>query len=146
MGYTESIDSSNKMLRGRPKVELTEKEIKQIELMAGFGLSEEKIALVLEINHRTLRRRKKDSEIVAEAIERGKAKAEMTVAKTLFQMATEGNSLSAVIWYEKTRCGRNEVQKVQHSGAVEGESSKVVVMLPSNGRGDETAPTVAAES
>jgi len=118
---------------GRPRIEITAEQLRQIETLAGYGLTLQEIARVVGISLETLKRRKKDTEAVDEAIARGRASAAASVARKLFQLATEG-CLSAIIWYERTRCGRSEKNIVEHVGSVQSEQAKVVVMLPDNNR------------
>lgn len=77
------------MGRGRPKIIFSEFQIRQVEILAGLGLTREQIALVLGVSERTLRRRKADDEALAEAIATGQALAAMQVARTLFDLATK---------------------------------------------------------
>jgi hypothetical protein len=86
------------------KIEL---DTAKIEEMAGSGLTEQEICLCLDISRTTLYRRKRDSQHVAEAIERGKAKAHAVVANALFELCKERN-LGAIVWFEKSRCGMSE--------------------------------------
>jgi hypothetical protein len=86
------------------KIEL---DIAKIEEMAGQGLTEQEICLCIGISRTTLYRRKRDAAAVAEAIERGKAKAHAVVANALFELCKERN-LGAIVWFEKSRCGMSE--------------------------------------
>lgn len=92
----------------RPRIEI---DTDRVAELAGQGLSQAEICLVLGISEDTLSRRKADSAAIADAIKRGQASAASQVANKLFQMATAGD-LGAIIWYEKTRCGRTD--KVAH--------------------------------
>jgi hypothetical protein len=86
------------------KIEL---DTSKIEELAGSGLTEQEICLCIGISRTTLYRRKRDSQHVAEAIERGKAKAHAVVANALFELCKERN-LGAIVWFEKSRCGMSE--------------------------------------
>jgi hypothetical protein len=86
------------------KIEL---DIAKIEELAGSGLTEQEICLCIGISRTTLYRRKRDAAAVAEAIERGKAKAHAVVANALFELCKERN-LGAIVWFEKSRCGMSE--------------------------------------
>lgn len=130
-------DSANeaKNKGGRPRRIITDEHLRQIEVVAGLGLTMPEIARVIGISPETLKRRKRDMEEVEEAIAVGKAKAAMSVSRKLYQLATEG-SIPAIIWYERTRCGRTEKSVVEHVGMPQQEQSKVVVVLPHNNRDD----------
>lgn len=84
------------------KIEISKVQINQIRLLAGFGLSQNRIAAVLGISTRLYFYWKSSDDRVPSAYETGKAKAELAVAKSLYQQAVAGN-LAAIIWYERTR-------------------------------------------
>ncbi|MBD1995334.1 hypothetical protein H6G00_01645 [Leptolyngbya sp. FACHB-541] len=81
-------------------------DLAQIEILAGFGLTLDQIAITIGISPSTLDKWLKDPDINT-LYKRGKAKAEAEISKTLFQKARDGN-IPALIWYEKTRFGRTE--------------------------------------
>lgn len=74
--------------------------------------SEEEIALALGISQATLIRRKKEYADFANAIKRGKAKANVFVGGKLMQKIKNGDTAS-IIFYLKTRCGWKETQKIE---------------------------------
>lgn len=84
--------------------------LRQVEELAGYGLTQEQIAAVLGFSERTLRTRKADSEEFSAAIQRGKAKASAVVGKALFVRAKDGD-VPAIRWWEMTRDGRSERSK-----------------------------------
>jgi hypothetical protein len=83
-------------------------DILQVEKLAAQGLSQGEICLCLGISEDTLTRRKQDSADIADAINRGKAKAASEVANVLYLKATKDKDLGAIIWYEKTRRGLSD--------------------------------------
>lgn len=99
----------------RPRVDLSEKEIAQIEALAGYGLPENAIAHALGISVSTLARRKEDTKRVAVAVARGKAKAQGLIGEALFRRAKAGD-VPAIKWWEQTRLGYRDAQSVQHAG------------------------------
>jgi len=101
----------------RPRFELTDDHIRQIEQLAGVGLTLPKIAAIIGISEGTLRGRKRQEKRVFDALERGKAKAEGVIGRSLFERAREGD-VAAIRWWEMTRAGRTEEsrQQVDHSG------------------------------
>jgi hypothetical protein len=119
-----------------PSPDLTQKELDQISIMAGMGMTLEKIALVLGISERTLYRRKRINPLAQAAFEKGKSLAEYQVSKSLFEMAVNEKNLGAIIWYEKTRCGRSEKQEISHQ--IEGNAQQVLIYLPDNERDTNT--------
>lgn len=88
----------------KPRVEI---DMAEVERLAGLGLTQEEIATSLGFSERTFRNRKKDSAAFADAIKRGKASAAEEISNQLFEKAKTGD-LGAIIWYEKTRCGRTD--------------------------------------
>lgn len=132
-------DSANeaKNKGGRPRKEITQEHLRQIETLAGLGHIMPEIALVIGISPETLKRRKRDMEEVEEAIQRGRAKANVSVSRKLFDLCMASH-FPAIVWWEKTRGGRTEKTMVEHTGMPQQEQSKVVVVLPDNGRGDAT--------
>lgn len=87
--------------------EIDEQMIRQIEELAGYGLSMPQIAAVVGFSERTLHRRKNEHEAVEAALSRGRARAAAIVGKALFQRAKDGD-VPAIRWWEMTREGRSE--------------------------------------
>lgn len=77
--------------------------LEQLEIVAGFGLTEEEISRVLGICRKSLVRRKTKDPKFREALLSGKAKADMNVIKGLYTRATAGNDTTAAIFWLKNR-------------------------------------------
>jgi hypothetical protein len=90
---------------GKHTPPLDENMLRQVEELAGYGLTMAQIAAVLGFSERTLHNKKTD-ELVA-ALQRGKAKAAAIVGKALFVRAKDGD-VPAIRWWEMTREGRSE--------------------------------------
>ncbi len=101
-----------KRTAGRPRFVPTLEERKQVEVFAGFGLPIEHIGTLVRggIHKETVMKAFPD-ELV-----RGKAKANVKVAQTLFNKATSGD-VTAMIWWTKSQMGWREVQKHEVTGA-----------------------------
>jgi hypothetical protein len=95
-------------MAGRKRIEL---DLKEIERLAGLGLSEEEICSCIGITTRTLLRRKVESVAFVEAIKNGKANANRAVANKLYELCMQGNP-TAIIWWEKTRANRSDKLQV----------------------------------
>ena len=97
---------------GRKPFEPTEHERKQVEAMSGYGLPIEQIAILVRdgIDADTLRKHFA-SELIS-----GKAKANSSVGRTLYQKAIGGDT-TAMIWWSKTQMRWREVQQHELTGA-----------------------------
>jgi hypothetical protein len=91
---------------GRPRLEITARDIRQVEKLGGLGLTAQEIALVLGIGESTFLRWR-DEPGVMEALLKGRAAANCAVAQTLYKKALAGD-LGACIWWEKTRAKRSD--------------------------------------
>src|SRR5437764_14919579 len=78
-----------------------------VKAMAGYGVPHEGIAVMLDIDPKTLRRHCRDE------LERGAVEATAKVAQSLFQMATVEKSVAAAIFWMKARAGWRERHDVQ---------------------------------
>lgn len=92
---------------GKHTPRLDENMLRQVEELAGYGLTLPQIAAVLGFSERTMHRKKDSDEALVAAIERGKAKAAAIVGKSLFGRAKQGD-VPAIRWWEMTREGRSE--------------------------------------
>jgi len=98
------IEAKNK--GGRPRTELTEEQIKQVEQLAAL-LNQEQLCDFLGIPSRTFREICNRDERVSAAYKKGAAQAIGTVAQSLIRRATQGN-VTAQIFFLKTRAGWRE--------------------------------------
>lgn len=90
-------------------------DLKKVEEYAQVCDSEAEIALALGISQDTLTRRKKAYADFAEAIKRGKAKANVFVGGKLMQKIKDGDT-TAMIFYLKSRCGWKETSRQEITG------------------------------
>lgn len=93
---------------GRPRTELTEAQITELETLAAV-LTQEQISDYMGIPSRTLRAIMSRDDSVSAAYKKGKAKAIGRVAQSLLRSATEGNT-TAQIFYLKTQAGWKETE------------------------------------
>ncbi len=75
--------------------------------MAGLGVPHEGIAVLLDIDAKTLRK------YFSLELERGSVEATAKVAQSLFQMATAGKNVAAAIFWMKARAGWREKHELQ---------------------------------
>jgi hypothetical protein len=87
--------------------EPTEDERRTVRAMAGFGVPQDDIAVLLDIDPKTLRRH------FRRELDRGSIEATAKVAQTLFQMATVDKNVAAAIFWMKARAGWREKHEVQ---------------------------------
>ena len=99
---------------GRPPHEPTEAIRKQVESMCGFGIPELDIARSIGISDVTLRKYYRDE------LDNGTTKANAAVAQSLYKKALGDNSSSvtAAIFWLKTRAGWKETVVNEHTGNV----------------------------
>ena len=84
---TETVEKKKKKL-GRKRINFNDDDIKEIERMAGLGISQAKIAEQLGVSWLTLHRNKKRSVKFDSALKRGRTNAVDAVASALFESAT----------------------------------------------------------
>lgn len=100
------------MPAGRPegtvKVELTETQFSEMEVLAGLGLNLNDIASVFGISKTTLWRYANENPRINETLEKGRAKANAKVAQSLYNNAVKNDNIAAQIWWTKSRMGWRE--------------------------------------
>jgi hypothetical protein len=94
----------------RPRIPI---DVEVVERLARLGLSEVQICNALSISDDTLRRRKKDTEELREALLRGRARGVQEVADALLQQAKKGD-VRAQIFFLKARGGWSEPERRPH--------------------------------
>jgi hypothetical protein len=97
---------------------------KQVEAMASYGIPQEDIARVIGCDSKTLRKHCRDE------LDTGETKANALVAQNLFRKATgEGReSVTAAIFWLKTRARWTEKVELQHSGDANNPVRQVVTI------------------
>jgi AraC-like DNA-binding protein len=112
---------------GRPRKDFTERDIGQIETLAGYGLSLPQIAAVMGLSEREFETRKNES-LVKAALEAGKAKAQGVVGKALYLRAKDGD-IAAIRWWEMTRAKRKATQPEGDDGTT-AITTKIIIERP----------------
>ena len=111
----------SKTKRGaKPKMEWTEKELKQLEEMMALGLRPEQAARIFGISDATLYNNAKEYRPeIYDALERGRAKGLMVSSNALQEQIMKGN-INAIKWYETTRHNMSErVEQVNTNYVIE---------------------------
>lgn len=106
----------------RAKVEF---DAKQVEKLAGFGLTQDQIADWFGASERTLRNRLSEDASLVAAYKKGRAVALATAAGKLWEKVMQGDNAS-VFFYLKTQGGWSETQRHEHGGT-DGGAIEVVV-------------------
>lgn len=99
---------------GRPMVELTKKQVSEVETLAAV-LTSEQIADYFGISRRSWFRILERDEKVLALYKKGKARAFANIAGNLVTKAQAGD-LGAQIFYLKTQAGWKETHKVEGAG------------------------------
>ena len=118
-----------------PPFEPTEEQRRIVRAMAGFGLPQENIAVLIDVDTEMLRAR------FQHELDRGAAEGTARVAQTLFQMATVDKNVSAVIFWMKARAGWRE--KVAVSGEDGSQIVFNVISYVSEASPGPSKPTIA---
>ncbi len=85
----------------------SEEQRRTVKAMAGLGVPHEGIAVLLDIDAKTLRK------YFHPELERGSVEATAKVAQSLFQLATTGKNVAAAIFWMKARAGWREKHELQ---------------------------------
>jgi hypothetical protein len=95
------------------RFEPTDEQRRTVRAMSGYGVPQDDIATLLEIDPKTLRKH------FRRELERGSIEATAKVGQSLFRMTTEGGSVAAAIFWMKARAGWRE----KHEMHVQAERS-----------------------
>lgn len=102
---------------GRKPFTPTEKQRGMVEALAGLGIPQDEVCLLIinpettkHIDVKTLRK------AFGEELKVGSAKVKAAIARTLFKMATEDNSVSAALFLAKARLGWKETLANEQKG------------------------------
>jgi hypothetical protein len=91
---------------GDQSYEPTVEQRRTVQVLYPIGIPQEQIALLLEIDPKTLRKHFRDD------LDRGMAEANVKIAQSLFNMATVGNNVAAAIFWMKARAGWREKHEI----------------------------------
>jgi hypothetical protein len=111
---------------GRPEFEPTESQRETVANMVACGITQEQIALFLDIDGNTLRKHFRREIDTAATVANAK------VGKSLFVKATSGD-VGAMVWWTKTRMGWKEKQEIAHTDADGNNLGVVFIPAGKNG-------------
>ena len=105
-------------LKHPPKMD--QLNLERVEVIASMGLTDEQIAIILEISPRTLNYWKKHEEF-AQALKRGKIKADFQITQSLYKKGLAGDTTACIFWLKNRQPELwREKQQVEHSGEIKG--------------------------
>lgn len=90
--------------RGRPEFDVTEQRIKEAEILAGRGLTQQQIADYWGISKRTLARKSRENLDFYRALKKGKSKTIAYVTGKLMEKIKEGDKAS-IFFFLRTQAG-----------------------------------------
>ena len=120
-------------MAGRKPFTPTDEQRRMVRAMAGYGVPQDDIALVVRCTSRTLRkwfRQELDIAVI---------EANARVAQILYQQATTPGNLGATIFWLKARAGWREKQVVEVAGSDGGAAFVNFTWLPSGAAEDQPA-------
>ncbi len=83
-------------LKAMPKADQV--NLEKVEIIASMGLTDEEIAIILEISPRTLNYWKKKNTDFLQSLKRGKLKADFQITQSLYQKAKNGDTTAMIFW------------------------------------------------
>jgi hypothetical protein len=95
----------------RPKAEI---DLAELEKLCGMQCTDEEIAAFFGVSTRTIERRRQAKQF-GEIMDRAKAKGRVSVRRSLFRLAANGN-IAAAIFLAKNLLGYRDVVNNEHSG------------------------------
>ena len=104
---------------GRPKFEITEEVLKEVEEMAGQGLTVKQIAACLGVSPSTFYLHQTENSEFSDTIKKGQAVGIQKVTNALFQNATVEKDNVAIIYYLNNRDRENWSNKHEVTATVE---------------------------
>ncbi len=119
-------DKEAKDVGGRPIIELTESQVREVETLAAV-LNQDQIADYFGIASNTFAAIRERQPEVFESYKRGKAKAIGSIGSNLIAQAKSGN-VSAAIFYLKTQAGWKETTNVDLSSTDGSMSPKPTIV------------------
>tara|TARA_R100000963_G_C4625403_1_gene91766 strand:+ start:386 stop:763 length:378 start_codon:yes stop_codon:yes gene_type:complete len=99
------------------KVEITEEQRNMVRQLSGYGITQDQICSLLDISRNTL------TKYCSPELHIGKAQANAKVAANLFKQATEGNNITASIFWLKCQAGWKDTSTIEVINA-ESDDSK----------------------
>jgi len=119
---------------GRPPHKPTDQSRNMVLEAVGMGMEQTMISKLLDIAPKTLRKFYRDE------LDTGVARANMTVAKSLYGRAISGKDTIASIFWLKARDGWQDTNKTVHEGVPENITVRFALERPNEGKIIDVTP------
>lgn len=101
--------------KGKPSIVFTAEQKRQIETMAGYGMTLQQISSIIGVHYNTILNIQKRDPDVAELLKRGRAKAVAAVSQTAFQLAKTGKNPTMTMFWLKTQAKWREIHPAEEN-------------------------------
>jgi len=124
------------MPKGTRLTPLTQKDLDEIAVMSGLGLTVDKIAAIKGRSKRAFEMEAKKNEKLQCALLKGRAEAERKMSTALFEAAVDKGNVTAMIFWLKCRANWKDVSGISIQTGADGDSkaqSKLIIDLSGKG-------------
>ena len=102
--------------------------LEKVAVIASMGLTDEEIAIILDISPRTLNYWKKTNPGFLQSLNRGQLKADFQITQSLYQKAKNGDTTAQIFWLKNRRPDLwREKSQLEFSGQVGAPDNKLIV-------------------
>ena len=102
--------------------------LEKVAVIASMGLTDEEIAIILDISPRTLNYWKRTNPGFLQSLKRGKLKADFQITQSLYQKAKNGDTTAQIFWLKNRRPDLwREKSQLEFSGQVGAPDNKLIV-------------------
>jgi hypothetical protein len=116
---------------GRPPEKASDKvNLSQVERLAGLGLIDKEIGIILGVSQRTITRWKNDPEFLS-TYKKGRLQSEIDITRTLYKKAMDGDVTSIIFWLKNRRNDKwSDLKKLDVDlGVKEGQEIRMLLKI-----------------